>query len=120
MGLHQHRALFHLPPNMLATMVGLDAEVADPGRRGITPAVMAGLVVVEVRAEGMQEQAMADSVVAAAVVNQGQLAQMPSLAMAVLAAVVVGRWVRINKAQPAPLLWLSSGEVSRHEIRIPE
>jgi hypothetical protein len=38
MGLHQHQALFHLPPNMLATMVGLDAGVADPGRRGITPA----------------------------------------------------------------------------------
>ena len=28
MGLHQHRALFHLPPNMLAIMVGLDAGAA--------------------------------------------------------------------------------------------
>lgn len=33
MGLHQHRALFHLPPKLLAIMVGLDAEVAGCGNQ---------------------------------------------------------------------------------------
>lgn len=41
MGLHQHRALFHLPPNMLAIMVGLDAVVADSGSQVHIPAATA-------------------------------------------------------------------------------
>lgn len=72
------------------------------------------------QAEGMQGLAMADSVAVVLVANKDILALILTPATAALAAVVVGRLVQIIKAQAAPLLWLSSGEVSRHEIRIPE
>lgn len=77
-------------------------------------------MVVAVQAEAMPEQVMADSVVVVLVANKDILALILTPATAALAAVVVGRLVQIIKARAAPLLWLSSGEVSRHEIRIPE
>ena len=51
----------------------------------------------------MPEQVMADSVAVVDVANKRQLAQAHSLEMVELAVVVVGRWVRINKAQAARL-----------------
>ena len=73
------------------------------------------------QAGAMPEQVMADSVAVVDVVNKDSVAALmltPETAALVVAVVEV--LVRTNKALAAPLLWLSSGEVSRHEIRIPE
>jgi hypothetical protein len=77
-------------------------------------------VVVVAQAEAMPEQAMADSVAVVDVANRPLREPMLSQAMVGLAGAGEGLLQLANKARAAPLLWLSSGEVSRHEIRIPE